>query len=85
MLNQTVGRDTHQKNTMEKSRTAPLASATFCLVRAVGVVGGGGGVVVAFFLRLLVFFLAILSMWRGGACVGLWVAAAVPLPPIYFV
>ena len=79
MLNQTVGRDTHQKNTMEKSRTAPLASATFCLVRAVGVVGGGGGVVVAFFLRLLVFFLAILSMERWGVwvCVGCRAAAVV--------
>ena len=61
---------------MEKSRTAPLASATFCLVKAVGVVGGGGGVVVAFVLRLLVFFLAIFLCGEVGR-VGLWAAAAV--------
>ena len=67
MLCQTVGRDNHQTKTMEKSKTAPLASATFCLVKAVGV-GGGDGVVVADFLRLLNFFLALAIVWVEWRC-----------------
>ena len=54
---------------MEKSKTAPLVSATFCMVKAVGVGGGGGGVVVADFLRLLNVFLALAIVgwvWRVG-------------------